>query len=1400
MEKFLQLLGLLFAVSVFSQTPTGIKIKDANGNENYNVSCSNNLDANGCMALHIEYPVIKKTTSYDVASTPYNPAVPMDQGTSLNADYDDLFAVKLNLPFQFCFFNQNFDALVVGSNGMITFDTSQLGNINYPNIQWSNPSPDLSKNSIFGVYHDLVFSSGDASEIYYSTIGNAPNRKFIINFYEGRIAGCTERSSSQIVLHETSNIIEIFVDKKMTPCPTRKFENALIGIINNDGTAGYSPPSRNTGVWQALKEGWKFTPLGTNIDPQVTWTDSQGQTVGTGIQTTICPTKNETYTATASFDVCGNNSLTLTDDFTVTFDPTYPAAKDFTQDFCGNAPVTVNLNSFQSNLTSQNPANFNFSFYATLQNAQNGTNALSSTYILTANTVLYVRIQNPNVPGCFRTAVLTLNFHTRNLLKTKVEICDTNNDNIEQNYNLSLLNNELFPPGTTGISYFLTQSNAQNNTNPVTTANITTTTNIWVRLQDANCIYVLGPVSFQFKPGANVNSPINFAYTVCDINADNSEPFDYALHIGPLITNQPGATFTAYETFDEAVAGTGAGLGTIKEGIYQVFIRVQIPNGCFAVVTVNMNVTFTKIIANEKNEYICFNGTDDISINLITLSAGMLITPVTVPVIEFYDDYAAATAGLNPISPNQTITENGHLVVKTYYVRFEQSDDCYTIRAINVNLVHPISFKSDFTVCDFNLDNTENIQLSQYSGFIIGTQNATTVFYLTQTDAQNGTNPITTLTVTGNQQVFVKITSYNCSEIYPIHFSLTSNPGVNTVVNISLKNICDNNNDGAEIYDLTLVGPQVYNGSNATFSYYLNYDSTTNTFSNQISNPGQFLVNGNATVYVKTEIGNNECFSVSTVNIQMSFLPPIVLNNAILRTCDKNFDLNETFQLSDAVPQLFIAAQNTQPLSDMTISYYLTNADAHSGSPASQIGNSITTSVSTLTVWARFQSNTTGCYSIASIQLDTYFPPKAIDSTIKVCDENLDGSYEVNLLNFTHSMVNIPNALNTFSFYLTLQDAQNGVNPIANPSNYTTSPFPAQIWVKVQTIAGCDDIARISFVFGTKLTLQNPGPFKLDNVCDIGNDGIENVNLSQFEQQMYSGGNATFIYYPSLADLNAGTNAIANPSAYTFNQNTGPNIIYVKVSVPDYCSEKAEIHLSLKPTPFFTLPTQYICPDGSPLTYTAVIPGYTIISYVWKDPDGNVISSTATVTNIKSIGIYSLTITTANGCSYTGNLEVKYYDVPVIQGIDISGNSCTVIATGTKPILYSIDGVTWQTSNVFNSLPKEIITFYIKYEGEECIVKREEVILNIVNTITPNGDGHNDQWVVRNLQIFGSRMTNAKIFDRYQALIYEQNSNTQIIWDGTIAGRPVPTASYWYVLTLPTGTVFTGWLLVKNRK
>jgi len=378
-------------------------------------------------------------------------------------------------------------------------------------------------------------------------------------------------------------------------------------------------------------------------------------------------------------------------------------------------------------------------------------------------------------------------------------------------------------------------------------------------------------------------------------------------------------------------------------------------------------------------------------------------------------------------------------------------------------------------------------------------------------------------------------------------------------------------------------------------------------------------------------------------------------------------------------------------------------------------------------------------------------------------------------------------------YYPTMADLTAGTNEITTPSAYA-SQAPKTVFVKITTNEGCTANAEITLQFLPALAVV-PTTVK---ACNNNNAGTGVFDLTAPDVYPTST-NVTKKYYPTLADLNAGTNAIANPSAYLYNQVSGSSTIYVKVSVPGFCSNLVQIQLSLKKTPIFDIPTLYFCPEGSLSSYSVNITNYTIVSYQWTNPAGQTISTTNTITGINTVGTYSLTVTADNGCSYTKTFEIKHYEVPVITSIQFNGNNVIIYATGSKSILYSIDGINWQVSNSFNNLPTGITTFYVRFADSDCIVKKDGLVLDITNAITPNGDGLNDHWVIKDLQVFGTKMSNLKIFDRYQMLIFEQNSNTQFYWDGMIKGRVLPTASYWYVITIPDGRTFTGWVVVKNH-
>ena len=1094
---FLTLAFLSFYCPSFGQQFCNtVNITDNLGNEDPVIDCSYPLQGN-CLQLTATFPTFFETTSYQVSSENFTPYGDFNAGTPLNANADDLFFDKIKIPFNFCYFGKNYSEVIVGSNGVLTFDNTQLGKINYPNVEDLNPSITLPKNSIFGVFSDLVFSKADDSEVYYRIIGTAPCRKLVVNFYKGKVLGCEQTVTSQIVLSEGSNMVEIFVENKPLLCSDAKFKNSLLGIINSEATVGYSPADRNSGIWEAQNEAWRFTPSGPAITPQVSWFNSANQNIGSGNTVNVCPTQNEIYTVKVSYPVCGNLNYVLEDTSAVTFAPDFPLAKNFTKIFCGNSSFNVNLEDYRADLTPQNANDLNFTFHNSLEDAQNGTDPQPANFVLSSNRIVYVRVQNQSDPACFRTAVLNLNLISKSLLTSTLTICDINNDGVENNYKLSLFNTKLFATPINGsIHYFGSQADADNNTNEITTANLVDNTKLYVTYKTATCSQTFGPITINFSLSPVINSPINFTFTTCDYLSDNTELFDFNGNLGDLISSDPSVILGFYATYDEAYAGLGGTLLTIREGKYQVFVRVQIPGGCFSIATVNLDIKFTKIEAKDDKVFLCFNGVDDITVDLSAYSPAMLLQLPVGITTSYFLSLKDAEADTNPISNLQTITQNGNFVSTNFYVKFSDGSNCYAVKALTINLVHVIINQTNFEICDFNNDGKENVILSTLTNRIVGKQNATVSYFSNSTDAQNNTNAITQVQMQNTAKLFVRIKSYSCSDVFEIELNLVPTPVIKTVVPVVMDAVCDNNNDGFEPFDLTNFQSEIYTGSDVvTYQYYTGYNATTNLLTGQIANPSAFVIPKTSVVYVKVSFASG-CFSVSTLNIQLNFLPVIILKSALLQKCDYEFNLNESFDLNDALPQLFAQSENTYPLGDITISYYETQSAANAGIASTQISSTVVTIISKKVIWARFTSKTIGCYSVAPIELHTYLPPKAMNSVIaNLCDDNLDGLYDVDLTNFTNNMAYTPSADNNFSFFLSKTDADANTNAIENPDKFSFDPSLTKIWVRVENIPGCFDTASIDFGLGKKITFDHSGPFLID-ACDAVNDCEEKINIT----------------------------------------------------------------------------------------------------------------------------------------------------------------------------------------------------------------------------------------------------------------------------------------------------------------
>ncbi|HEX4886439.1 MAG TPA: hypothetical protein VFV37_00195, partial [Luteibaculaceae bacterium] len=263
-------------------------------NDTVTLPCSDN-----CVDLQANFLNTGQTTSYGVSSIPYAPPFPFTGGTPIFTNQDDIFSGIINLPFNFCFYGQTYNRVVVGANGLISFNTGRAnGDCCYfcqnplPRNQDANCNLGISGNgnmywnSINGAFHDLDPSVGGT--ISYSIIGSAPCRTFVVSFNNVPHYSCNNLTTTQqIVLYETTNVIEIYIRQKPS-CPGWEDGNACVGIQNNNGTQGIAPPGRNTSAWTANNEAWRFTPNGP-ANFVITWKDPSGAVIGNNPTVNVCP-------------------------------------------------------------------------------------------------------------------------------------------------------------------------------------------------------------------------------------------------------------------------------------------------------------------------------------------------------------------------------------------------------------------------------------------------------------------------------------------------------------------------------------------------------------------------------------------------------------------------------------------------------------------------------------------------------------------------------------------------------------------------------------------------------------------------------------------------------------------------------------------------------------------------------------------------------------------------------------------------------------------------------------------------------------------------------------------------------------------------------------------------------
>lgn len=269
------------------------------------------LNCNDCVRLHAT-PVSGFTTSdYTVQQIPFSP-YPMNAGTPILVNIDDIWGSPLPIGFNFCFYGASYSQCVVGSNGVLSFDLSYANAYCAWPIGQGIPGNNDVLNSVLGPFQDIDPSVGGS--IYWAQYGAAPCRVFVLSFYQIPMFSCTSMiSNSQIVLYETTNIIEIYIQDKPL-CSNWNGGYGIEGIQDATGTNAVSIPGRNFPAnWQVTNDAYAFVPAGTP-NYAISWYEvGNPLPIATTDTVTVCPPGNRDYYAEVVYTNCDGSTVTVRD-------------------------------------------------------------------------------------------------------------------------------------------------------------------------------------------------------------------------------------------------------------------------------------------------------------------------------------------------------------------------------------------------------------------------------------------------------------------------------------------------------------------------------------------------------------------------------------------------------------------------------------------------------------------------------------------------------------------------------------------------------------------------------------------------------------------------------------------------------------------------------------------------------------------------------------------------------------------------------------------------------------------------------------------------------------------------------------------------------------------------------
>jgi gliding motility-associated-like protein len=227
-----------------------------------------------------------------------------------------------------------------------------------------------------------------------------------------------------------------------------------------------------------------------------------------------------------------------------------------------------------------------------------------------------------------------------------------------------------------------------------------------------------------------------------------------------------------------------------------------------------------------------------------------------------------------------------------------------------------------------------------------------------------------------------------------------------------------------------------------------------------------------------------------------------------------------------------------------------------------------------------------------------------------------------------------------------------------------------------------------------------------------------------------------------------------------------------------------------------TVVTNVLCSGGNNGAINLTVTGGTVpYAFLW--------TNSATTEDLSGLiaGSYTVKVTDANGCLINSTAQVTE---PVKLTIsethtdatcpgDMDGSINLIVTGGIQPY-----HIIWSDNLFLNSLTRaatDTIYSVIVSDTNGCAASLHNIAISFSNgsscimvpeVITPNGDGKNDTWIIKNIDLYPN--AEVLVYNRWGELVFQSKNLLANPWDGRSRGKLVPVDSYHYILDLHDGS------------